>query len=79
GIPTSIPAPRGNMAVRVLGAVALLAIGYLVYKQRKSGGFASNKLSEKLGKTLMTSSLQVLGASAPAIAALPALPLIPAI
>ncbi|HUQ97730.1 MAG TPA: MBL fold metallo-hydrolase, partial [Chitinophagaceae bacterium] len=34
GIPTSIPAPRGNMAVRVLGAVALLAIGYLVYKQR---------------------------------------------
>jgi glyoxylase-like metal-dependent hydrolase (beta-lactamase superfamily II) len=79
GIPTSIPKPSGSMAVRVLGAAALLVIGYLVYKQRRSGSFASNKLSEKLGKTLMTGSLQILGASAPASAALPALPVIPAI
>jgi glyoxylase-like metal-dependent hydrolase (beta-lactamase superfamily II) len=79
GIPTSIPAPRGNMAVRVLGAAALLVIGYLVYKQRRSGSFASNKISAKLGKTLMTGSLQVLGASAPASSALPSVPVIPAI
>lgn len=79
GIPTSIPAPRGNMAVRVLGAAALLVIGYLVYKQRTRGSFAEKALSKKLGKTLMTGSLQVLGASAPAVPALPALPLIPAI
>jgi len=79
GIPISIPKPRGTMAVRVLGAAALLVIGYLVYKQRRSGSFASNKISEKLGKTLMTGSLQVLGASAPASAALPTLPVVPAI
>lgn len=79
GIPTSIPKPRGNMAVRVLGAAAFLALGYLIYKQRNRGNFAEKKISEKLGKTLMTGSLQMLGASAPAVAALPALPLIPAI
>lgn len=79
GMPTSIPKGTGNMAVRVLGAAALLVIGFLIYKQRKRGNFAERKLSEKLGKTLMSGSLQVLGASAPATAALPALPLIPAI
>ena len=79
GVPTSIPKPRGNMAVRVIGAAALVVIGYLIYKQRNRGNFAEKKISEKLGKTLMTGSLQVLGASAPATAALPALPVIPAI
>lgn len=79
GIPVNIPKARGYMAARVIGAVALLTIGYLVYRQRKRGGFASNKLSEKLGKTLMSGSLQVLGASAPAIPALPSLPVIPAL
>lgn len=79
GAPSNIPKPRGNMALRLLGAAALLGIGYLVYKQRKSGSFLSNSISKSLGKKLMTSSLGVLGASAPATAALPALPLIPAI
>jgi glyoxylase-like metal-dependent hydrolase (beta-lactamase superfamily II) len=79
GVPTSIPAPRGTMAVRVLGAAALLVIGYLIYKQRKSGSFANRQLTAKLGKTLMTGSLSVLGASAPVSPALPALPLVPAI
>jgi glyoxylase-like metal-dependent hydrolase (beta-lactamase superfamily II) len=79
GVPTSIPKPRGTMAVRVLGAAALLVIGYLIYKQRKSGSFANRQLTAKLGKTLMTGSLSVLGASAPVSPALPALPLVPAI
>ena len=79
GLPVSVPKPRGNMAIRLVGAAALLTIGYFLYKQRNRGSFASKKLSQSLGKTLMTGSLQILGASAPASAALPALPLIPAL
>lgn len=79
GAPTHIPAARGYMAVRVLGAVALLAIGYMLYKRRGTGSIFNRKVSDKLGKTLMTGSLEVLGASAPASSALPSLPVIPAI
>lgn len=79
GMPTHIPAARGNMALRLLGAAALLTIGYLLYKKRKQGSFLENKLSEKIGKSLMHSSMGVLGAAAPATPALPSLPLIPAI
>lgn len=79
GVPTYIPEPKGTMAVRLLGAAALLIIGYLIYKQRKQGGFVQKKLTEKLGKTLMAGSMEVLGASAPASAAAPGLPVIPAI
>jgi hypothetical protein len=75
GIPTSIPKPAGGMAVRLLTAAALLTIGYLVYKQRKTGSFANRQLFGRLGKALMTGSLGVLGAAAPASPALPSLPL----
>jgi glyoxylase-like metal-dependent hydrolase (beta-lactamase superfamily II) len=79
GIPTSIPKPAGGMAVRLLTAAALLTIGYLVYKQRKTGSFANRQLFGRLGKALMTGSLGVLGAAAPATPALPSLPLVPMI
>jgi hypothetical protein len=57
----------------------LLTIGYLVYKQRKTGSFANRQLFGRLGKALMTGSLGVLGAAAPATPALPSLPLVPMI
>jgi glyoxylase-like metal-dependent hydrolase (beta-lactamase superfamily II) len=79
GMPTHIPSPKGYMAVRLLGAAALLAIGYMLYKNRGAGSFFNRKVSGKLGKTLMTGSLEMLGASAPASSALPSLPVIPAI
>ena len=79
GMPTHIPAPKGTMLVKVLAAAALVTLGYIIYKQRKTSTGLTKKISSSLGKTLMASSLGVLGASAPASPALPALPLIPAI
>ncbi len=79
GIPTSIPPRHGTMVKRVLTAAALLAIGYLVFRQRKNGGFAERALSGKLGKTLMLGAVEALGASGPAVAAVPSIPLVPAL
>lgn len=79
GVPTHIPAPKGHFAIRLLGAAALLAVGYLLIRRSKQGSFFEKQATGRLGKTLTGGSLQVLGASAPATAALPALPVIPAI
>jgi glyoxylase-like metal-dependent hydrolase (beta-lactamase superfamily II) len=79
GVPTHIPPNRGYMAVRLLTAAAFLVVGYMIYKKRSQGSFFSKKLSGSLGKKLMGGSLPALGASAPASAALPTIPLIPAI
>lgn len=79
GVATLVPKAGTGFAVRILGAAALLALGYVIYKKRHSLTGVQKMISDKLGKTLMTSSLGVLGASAPASPALPAVPLIPAI
>ncbi|MEJ7912495.1 MAG: MBL fold metallo-hydrolase [Chitinophagaceae bacterium] len=79
GIATSIPKAGSGFALRLLGAAVLLALGYVIYKQRKTTTGFQKLASNHLGKSLMASSLAVIGASAPASAALPAIPLIPAI
>ena len=79
GIPTHIPAPKGIMLKRLAVAAGLLALGYIIYRQRhKTTGF-HKKLSGGLGKKIMGASYGALGASAPASAAVPAIPLIPAL
>ena len=79
GIPTQIPERKGTMLVKVLAAAALLTLGYIIYKQRKRSTGLTKKLTETLGEALMVSSLGALGASAPASAALPSVPVVPAI
>jgi len=79
GIPTSIPKAKGAMVAKILAAAALVALGYVIYKQRKNAHGINKKIAEKLGKTLMTSSLGVLGAAAPASPAVPNLPVVPSI
>jgi glyoxylase-like metal-dependent hydrolase (beta-lactamase superfamily II) len=79
GVPTHIPKPRGHMWKRVAAAAAMLALGYIIYKQRTTTTGLNRRVTEKLGKTLMTSTLGVLGASAPISPAVPAIPVIPAI
>jgi len=79
GVPTLIPKPGYGFAVRILGAAALLTLGYIIYKKRKGGSRFENMAAGKLGKSLMAGALAVIGASAPASPALPAIPLIPAI
>jgi glyoxylase-like metal-dependent hydrolase (beta-lactamase superfamily II) len=79
GIPTHIPEPKNTMLVKVLAAAALVTLGFIIYKQRKKSTGLTKKLTEKLGSTLMSSSLGVLGASAPASPAVPAIPVIPAL
>ena len=79
GIPTHIPERKGTMLVKVLAAAALLTLGFIIYKQRKRSTGLTKKLTETLGEALMVSSLGALGASAPASAALPSVPVVPAI
>jgi glyoxylase-like metal-dependent hydrolase (beta-lactamase superfamily II) len=79
GVPVHIPKASTTMLTKVLAAAALLTIGYLIYKQRRSAKGIGGMVSKRLGKSLMVSSLGVLGASAPASPALPSLPVIPAL
>ena len=79
GVPTHIPPERGIMLKRLAIAAALLAIGILVYRERKRGSFFNRQASGFLGKSLISGSLATLGATAPATPALPALPIIPAL
>lgn len=77
GIPLYIPPKRGIMLKRIAGAVALLAIGYFIYKNR-GRGFAG-RVQKSIGKKIMSSSWVTLGAAAPASSLAPTIPLIPAI
>jgi len=79
GVPTHIPPARTTMLVKVLAAAALVTLGVVIYKQRKSAKGLNKKISNVLGKSLMVSSLGMLGASAPASPAVPSIPMIPAI
>jgi glyoxylase-like metal-dependent hydrolase (beta-lactamase superfamily II) len=79
GYPTSIPKPKGTMLKKVAIAAGLMVLGYMIYKQRKNTTGLQRKLTTTLGKNLMAGSMGVLGATAPASAALPAIPLIPAL
>jgi glyoxylase-like metal-dependent hydrolase (beta-lactamase superfamily II) len=79
GMPTHIPPARNTMLVKILAAAALVTLGVIIYKQRKSTKGFKKKLSTSLGKSLMVSSLGVLGASAPASPAVPSIPAIPSI
>ena len=79
GIPVHIPEHKGTMLKKIAIAAGLLVLGYILMKQRKNTSGFTKKLTDKLGKTLMNSSLGALGATAPASAAMPKIPLIPAL
>lgn len=79
GIPIHIPAASGTMLKKLLAAAAIVALGYVIYKQRKNSSGLSKKIAESLGKKIMGSALGVLGAAAPVAASAPSIPLIPAI
>ena len=79
GIPVYIPDANRSMLKKIAVAAGLLVIGYILFKQRKNTSGFQKKLAEKLGKTLMTSSLGALGATAPAVPSMPKVPVIPAI
>jgi glyoxylase-like metal-dependent hydrolase (beta-lactamase superfamily II) len=79
GVPTHIPKARGHMWKRVAVAAGLFVLGYMIYKQRKNTTGLNRKVTEKLGRTLMGSTLGALGAAAPVSPAVPNLPLIPAL
>jgi glyoxylase-like metal-dependent hydrolase (beta-lactamase superfamily II) len=67
--PTYVPpAGTGKLLLRVAAGVAMLVVGYMLYKRRKAGGLGGS-LSEKLGKSLMMSAPGVLAAPAAAPAA----------
>lgn len=78
GVPAYIPKPKGIMLKRLLGAAALLAIGYIIVKNNRQTGLM-RKVQRMIGKQFMASSWVTLGAAAPASAAAPSIPLIPAI
>lgn len=79
GIPTHIPRPKGTMVKKILTAAALITLGMIIYRQRKYTKGMTRKLTEQLGKTLMTSSIGALGAAAPASPAIPNIPVVPAV
>jgi glyoxylase-like metal-dependent hydrolase (beta-lactamase superfamily II) len=80
GVPVHIPKSTGTMWKKVAVAAALLAVAYLVQRQRKHAkGFFQKKAIDKVSGLLKTSALGALGAAAPVSPALPAVPLIPAI
>jgi hypothetical protein len=79
GMPVHIPKHRGTMLKKLAVAAALYALGYVIMKNSKGATGLQKMISNKLGKTLMTSSLGAVGATAPASAAMPAIPLIPAL
>ena len=78
GMPTHIPAPKGIMLKRLAIAAGLMALGYIIYQQRRHTKGMNKTLSKQLGKALMLSSYGAIGAVAPASPAVPDIPLIPA-
>jgi glyoxylase-like metal-dependent hydrolase (beta-lactamase superfamily II) len=80
GIPIHIPKAKGTMLKKIAVAAALFAIAYIVSKKRKkASGFIEKKLLDNLSGSLKTGALGTLGATAPASAAMPSIPLIPAL
>lgn len=67
------------MLKRIAIAAGLMAVGLLVMRYRRQQTGLHAKLADKVGKHIMGSSYVALGATAPATAAAPAIPLIPAI
>lgn len=79
GMPTYVPKAKGKMIKKIALAAALLALGYLVSRQRKKTAGLTSLLADKLGAGLKGGALGVLGATAPASPALPSIPLVPAV
>ena len=79
GMPTHIPSGKGIMLKRIAIAAGIFAVGYLVMRYKKQHSGLKAKAIGQLGKHIMGSSYAALGATAPATAALPAIPLIPAL
>jgi len=80
GVPVHIPKARGTMLKKMAVAAALFAIAYIVSRQRKkSSGFIQKKLLDQISGSLKAGALGTLGATAPASAAMPSIPLIPAL
>ncbi len=79
GIPVHIPKGTGTMWKKLAIAAGLVVLGYIILKQKKNTSGIKKIITGQLGKTLMTSSLGALGATAPASAAMPTIPLIPAL
>jgi hypothetical protein len=79
GIPVHIPSGNGTMLKKIAFAAGMILLGYLILKQQKNTSGLKKKLTKYVGKTVMNSSLGILGAAAPATPAMPSIPLIPAI
>ncbi|MDB5253739.1 MAG: fold metallo-hydrolase [Flaviaesturariibacter sp.] len=79
GAPSHIPSGKGIMLKRVALAAGLLAIGLLAMRYKRQSTGLRAKAAGKIGKHFLGSSYAAIGATAPASAALPALPMIPAI
>ena len=79
GVPGHIPSPKGTMLKKIAVAAALFAIGYILSKQRKKASGITKLAMGKLGSSLKSSAMGAIGAAAPASAAMPNIPLIPAI
>jgi hypothetical protein len=79
GVPVHIPSPKGTMLKKIAVAAALFAIGYILSKQRKKASGITKLAMGKLGSSLKSSAMGAIGAAAPASAAMPNIPLIPAI
>jgi len=79
GIATKLPTSKNTMVPKILAAAALVTLGLLIYRQRKYTKGITSKASEQLGKALITASLGALGAAAPVSAAVPNIPMVPAL
>jgi glyoxylase-like metal-dependent hydrolase (beta-lactamase superfamily II) len=79
GVPTHIPKPRGVMLKRIAVAAGMLAVGILIMRYGKQQKGLTRKALNMIGGHFKAGSYAALGATAPATAAAPAIPLIPAI
>ena len=80
GFPTHIPNRKGIMLKKIAIAAALFAIGYIISKQKKNvQGIVKKKIVEQIGSTLKGTAFGVLGATAPASAAAPSIPMVPSV
>lgn len=80
GIPTHIPSGKGILLKKIAVAAALFTLGVLLSRQRgRASGFVQKKLVDQLSGVLKGSAMGALGATAPASAAMPSIPLIPAL
>ena len=79
GVPTHIPSPKGTMWKKLAVAAALFTIGYLITRRSKNASFVEKRLRGYVGSAFKGGALGTLGATAPVSAAIPNIPVIPAL